>query len=193
MFKFAIATVIGLHLSTFAIADTNVAEGKSVTLNGSNWGVGGWGGTLALGDTVTDGVFKGNGHIWDNDTVWWNGSQSPDAAVVINLNGLLTINAFTVEADNNDTYLLEYHSNGTWLSAWDVPYAFNGGGMQSRSVVLGSAIVTDALRFTATAGDGYYSVSEIQAFGQPVPEPETYALMLAGLGLVGFAARRRKG
>lgn len=26
----------------------------------------------------------------------------------------------------------------------------------------------------------------------PVPEPETYALMLAGLGLVGFTARRRK-
>jgi hypothetical protein len=27
---------------------------------------------------------------------------------------------------------------------------------------------------------------------QPFPEPETYAMMLAGLGLLGFAARRRK-
>ena len=25
-----------------------------------------------------------------------------------------------------------------------------------------------------------------------VPEPETYAMMLAGLGLMGFVARRRK-
>jgi hypothetical protein len=26
----------------------------------------------------------------------------------------------------------------------------------------------------------------------PIPEPETYAMMLAGLGLIGFIARRRK-
>jgi hypothetical protein len=25
----------------------------------------------------------------------------------------------------------------------------------------------------------------------PIPEPQTYALLLAGLGLLGFAARRR--
>ena len=42
--------------------------------------------------------------------------------------------------------------------------------------------------------DGYYPdawVVDHMAFSAPVPEPETYALMLIGLGLVGFAARRR--
>lgn len=31
-----------------------------------------------------------------------------------------------------------------------------------------------------------------QLYMAPIPEPETYAMLLAGLGLLGFAARRRK-
>jgi probable HAF family extracellular repeat protein len=37
-----------------------------------------------------------------------------------------------------------------------------------------------------------YTTGEIGIAG-PIPEPESYALLLAGLGLLGFAARRRKG
>jgi len=49
-------------------------------------------------------------------------------------------------------------------------------------------------------GDGYYKNRVHFAWAvrpgdvaAPVPEPETYALLLAGLGLVGVAAKRRRG
>lgn len=38
----------------------------------------------------------------------------------------------------------------------------------------------------AEGGSGWYTNTS------PVPEPETYGLMLSGLGLIGFIARRRK-
>ena len=40
------------------------------------------------------------------------------------------------------------------------------------------------------AGAGYYMGFDNMSIAQAVPEPETYALMLAGLGLVGFFARQ---
>jgi hypothetical protein len=49
------------------------------------------------------------------------------------------------------------------------------------------------------AGTAYFNIhtssfggGEIRAFLHPIPEPETYALMLLGLGVVGWAAKRRK-
>jgi hypothetical protein len=43
------------------------------------------------------------------------------------------------------------------------------------------------------APSNYIGLSEVQFFSAAaVPEPETYAMLLAGLGLVGFAARRRQ-
>jgi hypothetical protein len=35
-------------------------------------------------------------------------------------------------------------------------------------------------------------LSYIGTVSAPIPEPETYALMLAGLGVVGLLARRRR-
>jgi len=50
--------------------------------------------------------------------------------------------------------------------------------------------VTQIGTFPAQPEDGIFVTADI--IQQPIPEPGTYALMLAGLGVVGFMARRRK-
>lgn len=52
-------------------------------------------------------------------------------------------------------------------------------------------IVMDEISFNAN-GQTVDQTYHIEMVNPPIPEPETYALMLAGLGLVGFMARRRK-
>jgi hypothetical protein len=42
------------------------------------------------------------------------------------------------------------------------------------------------------ASDAFAATYQLNSQLAPVPEPETYALMLAGLGAVGFVARRRQ-
>lgn len=188
MIKPSVLALSCLLCAGLAQADTNVALNKAVTLSGTGFGVG-WGGPLAAASTVTDGIFLGNGHTWDNDTVYWSGT---DAVVQINLGASFNIVSLTVEADNNDTYQVDYRIGDTWQSAVLVPAAYNGGGLQLRTINLDTPISTNGLRIYATGGDNLYSVSEFQAFAAPVPEPESYALMLAGLGLLGVWARRSK-
>lgn len=74
--------------------------------------------------------------------------------------------------------------------------------------------LTGPLSYSVTAGDTSYGYMSIENYSSsfdgyteyayvnltpdhvtisaPIPEPETYAMLLAGLGLLGFAARRRK-
>jgi len=64
----------------------------------------------------------------------------------------------------------------------------------TRTTSLTTPIYADALRFTATGGDGYYAVSEIQAFGDAaaVSEPAPFILMLTGIAVIS-TLRRHKG
>jgi hypothetical protein len=58
--------------------------------------------------------------------------------------------------------------------------------------VTGIFVFDQALTDSQVNGIYTGGYSAVIALANPVPEPETYALMLAGLGLVGFAVRRKR-
>ncbi len=99
--------------------------------------------------------------------------------------------------------------NATGAGAFDVAAFINSGDCCS-PVDPSLAFPPQLVGFTTTADDSIslaYNIGTLGAYGNSahdftrsfsyeyimaVPEPETYAMLLAGLGLVGFSARRRK-
>lgn len=75
-------------------------------------------------------------------------------------------------------------SNGSALFQWDGTYGHSYSLFYTATVPLG-----DASGFGGTQYGLYLTGTVVAA---PVPEASTYGMMLAGLGLVGFAIRRRK-
>lgn len=73
------------------------------------------------------------------------------------------------------------------LAAWQNTRSVN---VTLESLLLASTNASNSLAFAEKKFIGLTPV--MMAAAAPVPEAETYAMMLAGLGLVGFAVRRRR-
>lgn len=174
-------------------APYNVALGGTVTTSGvvgvmtCCWAPG----PLAPLASITDGVFLPEGSIWQTNTVWWDERHPPSAnnIIEIDLGGLFQIEQVLIQADDNDAYGVSYRdAGGTWLSLGAFAPPVFSFGMVTRDSGPVSFAAT-AFRIDASAGDGFYSVSEFQAFG--VPEPGLLALL--GMGVVGAIRRRARG
>lgn len=197
-----LTAVAGFTFMTAKADAANVASGKPVSIMGTFF-AGGSGADLS---TVVDGIFRPRSTQWQDGTVWWSQNPTAPQYVQVDLGGLHTIYQFTVQVDDNDEYTLQYQDqNGNWNLAWEIPNKdAEGWGMQTRPnpandlerYTLPTAITAQSLRLfhtEGTYGDGLYSVSEIQAFGAPVPEPVSAILGLMGItGLFGGARRNKK-
>ncbi len=81
----------------------------------------------------------------------------------------------------------------------DFSIVVSGGANQYPIYTIGSDLTADGItgfRLEAISGrqplNGNFSLSEFVVSTSPIPEPETYAMLLAGLGLLGFVVVRRK-
>lgn len=187
---------VALFLLAFAASSAqaipiNAAEGKPITITGEvgviteTWPPA----PVADLSTIVDGTFLPETTEWQTGTVWWDERHPPsdNNVIEIDLQGFYHITQLSLQADNNDNYEILIHNVfNTWSSLGYFP-AIAGFGMMTRAA--GVDFVANGIRINAFDGDRFYAVSELQAIGEPVPEPAT--LLLFGTGLSALAARRK--
>ena len=140
----------------------------------------------------------------DGDGDVESAGKSPEKWEGLAIGPKLNDGSFLLLAGNDNDYSVTQNGSGT---QFDVYFNFNDADPYAGSIQCALNSTTDctwtADGTTAALTSDYrllpgvlhaYKVSSTDLVGYtaPVPEPETYALMLAGLGLVGFMARRRK-
>jgi hypothetical protein len=103
-------------------------------------------------------------------------------AVTAYFNGSLTTTDLTTKVFDFTSVDL----NGIDLSSFVTP---DGGTLPTLTLMAGSYTFT--VTGVASGSKGGSWGGNLNLVAVPVPEPETYALLLAGLGAVGFVARRR--
>ncbi len=92
-----------------------------------------------------------------------------------------------------DSSLQPVLANGTWKASAGVTLPATGwGGADGMVSSVSLAISNDLFAYSESGSASIYkNFVGLTVVTAPIPEAETYAMMLAGLGLVGFMARRR--
>lgn len=172
-----------VNISGWKMDDNSDSFGSAVALRGvASIGAGKSvvfieGGATASGDATLDAKFINT----------WFGATSPAGLTIGNYGGSGVGLSATSDAVNI------FNGSGTLITGVTFGASPAGPGFASFDNAAGLTGAISLLSVVSTNG-AFVAASDIHEIGSPgaVPEPETYAMLLAGLGLVGFAARRRR-
>ncbi|CDG81543.1 FxDxF family PEP-CTERM protein [Janthinobacterium agaricidamnosum] len=200
MKRLLISAVLALA-SSGASADTPILKNTSFEINtvGSNY---------AYGQVAADWVFSKTWSGVSASGTAWNGTASDGRyfAFLQNTSSIAQTFTTTETADYSFSFdlalrpgynvgqVVEVSLDGQQLGL----YSFNGYGWKNNTasafnIGAGSHTLTFAGLNPGNARDTSAFLDNIKAVNvSAVPEPETYAMLLAGLGLLGFVVRRRK-
>jgi choice-of-anchor A domain-containing protein len=165
-----------------AIAKTSAAEQK-------------WGGIYITGSNKSV-------EIIDVDASWLTGStyynisgMAAGATLIVNVTGGTALLQGGYQAFDNYNTLFNFVdatalniNTGANVSILAPNAAVNGG----QGVIDGTVIVKSWNSMTQINATNAFVSTEVQGLVTAVPEADTYAMLLGGLGLMGFIARRRK-
>ena len=145
---------------------------------------------IELRNNVAGAAYDGNNYV-ELDTT----ANSLASQAVTTVGQLYTL-SFAYSARENVAPAsngIEAYWNGSLLASLTGQGGPSGNNWSLYSYqVIGTSPVS-LLEFRAVGtSDSYGGSLDAVSLTSPVPEPETYALLLAGLGLLGFAARRRR-
>ena len=132
-------------------------------------------GSYSFGNTFSAGTFS---DIVSGFTIGASEYNGSILAITKSTSKKFTFNSIEIYNSANAlvSTVTDYRTNGTFAV-----FANSNG-------IAASDTYSLHINYTATGAGNYKGSVEVT----PVPEPETYGMMLAGLGLMGFVARRRK-
>jgi hypothetical protein len=143
---------------------------------------------------VRDGNFPANGSAYNlADKV--NFTAAGNAAFRFDFGKTVFVDSLKTTVDNNDFYTFSFFDGANLVGLLNIGAAEGvvGNGVETFTRFFAPTQATSVV-VTASGGDSLYALGEAQFYGVSpggVPEPATWAMMIAGFGLAGAAARRR--